>query len=166
MKFRKWASVALIAFTATACTNCTPSVEGIDETITLDQAKTRAQTIEREIADALPADTLRDIDQRATGTFLPCSGGEGDQWAGGLTAKVVGDPPSDQIVGPITDHFADRDDVALRLRKDHGDSLVDIIGTHGSMWIVRYARNRAELDVDSFAPCIRLPESVWRGDRY
>ncbi|MGN7967763.1 hypothetical protein [Microbacterium sp. 22296] len=158
--------MTLLAFASLLLTSCAPPGGGVDESMTLDQAKARAQSIEREIAETLTPDVLTDIDQRSKGTFLPCSGGEGEHWAGGLTASVMGDPSPERVTGQIASHFSDREDLMVRLRVDHDDSLVDIIGAHGSMWIVRYSREQAELDVDSFAPCVRLPEGVWRGDKY
>lgn len=166
MKLRALGGTALAALVCVLCSGCLPPGSGVDEDLSLDDAKARAQQVEREIVDTVAPDLLGDVDQRAQGTFLPCSGGEGEHWAGGLTARVLGDPSPERLTGPIAVHFADRDDVTVRLREDHGDSMVDIIGSHGSMWIVRYSRDRAELDVDSFAPCIYLPDGVWRGDKY
>jgi hypothetical protein len=158
--------MAVIAFVCALCAGCLPPGSGVNKDMSLDDAKAHTQAIEREIANTLPPEMLVDIEQRAHGTFLPCSGGQGEHWAGGLTARVSGDPPPERVIGPIADHFAVGDELTVRLREDHGDPLVDLIGSYGSMWIVRYARNRAELDVDSFAPCVYLPDDVWRGDKY
>lgn len=166
MKGPRFARIGYVLLMALTCSSCVPTSSGIDDTLSLDDAKARAQEVEREIAAAVPEDMLSNIDQRDKGSFLSCSGGGGNQWAGGLEASVVGNPAPEQVIGPITHHFADRADLVVRRREDDGDSLVDLIGPHGAMWIVRYIRDRGELDVDSFATCIRLPENVWPGGTY
>ncbi|MDQ1076541.1 MULTISPECIES: hypothetical protein [Microbacterium] len=160
------ARTGFVVFLALLCVGCVPYSDGIDDTMSLEDAKEHAQQVEREIASAVPVELLSDVDQRDKGSFLACSRDGGHQWAGGLTATVVSDPAPEEVLNPIALHFADRDDLAVGRREDHGDSLLDLMGPHGAMWIVRYVRDRGELDVDSFATCIRLPEGVWPGGSY
>ncbi|WZH35970.1 MAG: hypothetical protein PIR02_14530 [Microbacterium enclense] len=138
----------------------------MDEELSVDDAKALAQRVEREISTVLPSSMLTDIEQQAEGAFLGCSRDGARQWAGGLTASVVGDPPPEDVIGVIADHYKSGGNYRVGLRQDHGDSLVNIAGDYGSLWIVRYIRDRAELDVDSFSPCIRLPDDVWPGGSY
>lgn len=166
MSAHRFARIGCALLIMLLCSGCVPTSNGIDDTTSLEVSKRRAQEVEREIAAAVPVELLSAVDQREKGSFLPCSRDGGHQWAGGLTATVVGDPAPEQVLNPIARHFADRDDLAVRRREDHGDSLIDLMGPHGAMWIVRYVRDRGELDVDSFATCIRLPEDVWPGGSY
>lgn len=159
-----YASAFLIA--VLLCTACVPSRGGLDESTSLDQSKARAQEVERQIVAVLPAELLTQVDQMGQGSFISCSRDGGAQWAGGLTATVSGNPAPEQIIDPIAVHFAAEDDLAVRRRQDDGDPVVDILGAHREMWIVRYIRDRGELDIDSFAACIRLPDGVWRGGTY
>ncbi|BAJ76030.1 phenylalanyl-tRNA synthetase alpha subunit [Microbacterium testaceum StLB037] len=147
-------------------TACSASGVTVDEALSVDDAKALAQKVEREIAAVLPSSMLADLEQQEKGAFFGCTRDGARQWAGGLTATVVGDPTPEDVIGVIADHYRNGGDYRVSLRQDQGDSIVNIAGEYGSLWIVRYIRDRAELDVDSFSPCIRLPDGVWPGGSY
>jgi len=145
---------------------CVSIVERVDRDLSLPDAKTYTQGVEREIVDAIPNQLVTSIEQKATGTFLPCSQGGGQQWAGGLTAQAEPDVRPDELLGPIEEHFSGRGDIAVNRRVEGEDSLLDVAGPHSSFWILRYDPVRAEIRVVSFSPCIYLPDDVWPGDKY
>ncbi len=147
-------------------TACVATGVTVDEDLGVDDAKALAQKLERDITAALPSSMLADIEQQEKGAFLGCTRDGARQWAGGLTATVVGDPLPEDVIGVIADHYRNSGEYRVGLRQDQGDSIVNIAGEHGSLWIVRYVRDRAQLDVDSFSPCIRLPDDVWPGGSY
>lgn len=145
---------------------CVTIVEDVDPHLTLPDAKKYTQEIEREIAGALPAELLLDVEQKETGVFLPCSRDGGEQWAGGLTAHVQSGADAALVLDPVEKQLATKQGLALNRREDDEDFILDIVGHHHSAWVVRYDTETGEVYVTSFSPCIRLPEGVWRGDRY
>jgi len=156
-------ALSLFCLLLTACVSTGVTV---DEDLGVDDAKALAQKVERDITALLPSSMLADIEQQEKGAFFGCTRDGARQWAGGLTATVVGDPSPGDVIGLIADHYRNGGDYLVSLRQDQGDSIVNIAGAYGSLWIVRYIRDRAELDVDSFSPCIRLPDDVWPGGSY
>ncbi|MDF2991688.1 MAG: phenylalanyl-tRNA synthetase alpha subunit [Microbacterium sp.] len=150
----------------TVSAGCSGRVDLVDEEMSLDDAKRLAQNMEREIVQSLPPGLVTAIEQQEKGALLACSRDGARQWAGGLTATVVGDPVPEDVIGAIADRFVVREDFRVSLREDQGDSLVTISGEDQSVWVVRYIRSRAELDIDSGSPCIRLPDDVWPGGSY
>jgi len=158
--------LGILAIICVGLIGCVPSADTVDDELSVDAAKALAQEVEREISAVLPPSMLTDVKQQEKGAFLSCTRDGARQWAGGLTASVVGDPPPEDVIGVIADHYQGGGNYRVGLRQDHGDSVLNIAGEHGSLWIVRYIRDRAELDVDSFSPCIRLPDDVWPGGSY
>jgi len=159
-------AVCIPLILAVSLTGCSGSSGLVDEQMSLDEAKTLAQDIEREIVQMLPQGVATSIEQQEKGALLSCSRDGARQWAGGLTATIVGDPPPEDVIGAIADGFAGRDDLRVSRREDQGDLLVTLSGADQSVWVVRYIRSRAELDVDSGSPCIRLSDDVWPGGSY
>jgi hypothetical protein len=159
-------TVCVAIVLAAALTGCSGSAGLIDEQMSLDDAKKLAQEMEREIVQSLPPGVATNITQQEKGTLLSCSPDGARQWAGGLTATIIGDRTPDDVIGAIAESFAGRDDLSVSRRENQGDSLVTLYGTDQSVWVVRYIRSRAELDVDSGSPCIRLPDDVWPGGSY
>lgn len=166
MRRRVVGGLGVLALVCLLLTACVPTGDIVDEDLSVDDAKRLAQGVEREIAAVLPSSMLRDIEQQEKGAFLGCTRDGARQWAGGLTATVVGDPSPEEVIGVIADQYSSGGNYRVGLRQDQGDSLVNIAGEYGSLWIVRYIRDRAELDVDSFSPCIRLSDGVWPGGSY
>ncbi|MCM3614249.1 hypothetical protein M3672_07315 [Microbacterium enclense] len=158
--------IAVLAGCAVALVGCVSFIENTDADLSLPDAKAYTQTVERDIADALPADLVATMDQKETGVFLPCSRDGGEQWAGGLTAQMQSPVDAALVLGPIEERFAVDGKLALRRREDDEDSILEIVGHHHSAWIVRYDRETGAFRVTSFSPCIYLPEEVWRGDKY
>lgn len=156
----------VIAGCAVFLSGCVTFVENVDSDLSLPEAKKYTQSIERQIAGALPTELLLDVDQKETGVFLPCSRDGGEQWAGGLTAHVQSGADSARVLNPIEEQFAADKNLALSRRVDDEDSILEIVGHHHSAWIVRYDVETGEVYVTSFSPCIRLPEDIWRGDTY
>lgn len=160
-------SAAFVAIVlAGALTGCSGSTGLVDEQMSLDDAKSLAQEMEREIVQSLPPGLATNLEQQEKGALLPCSRDGARQWAGGLTANIVGDPAPEEVIGVIADSFAGRDDLSVSRRENQGDLLVTLSGVNQSVWVVRYIRTRAELDIDSGSPCIRLPDDVWPGGSY
>lgn len=158
--------LSVIAGCAFALSGCVSLVENVDADLALPDAKSYTQTVERDIADALPANQLTAMEQKETGVFLPCSRDGGEQWAGGLTAQMESPVAAALVLDPIEEHFAVTEDFAVSRREDDEDSILEIVGRHQSAWVVRYDANTGELRVTSFSPCIYLPDGVWRGDKY
>lgn len=156
----------VIAGCAVALSGCVSFAEKVDTDLALPDAKAYTQTVERDIADALPTDLLATTEQKETGVFLPCSRDGGEQWAGGLTAQMKSPVIATLILDPIEERFAVTEDFAVSRREDDEDSILEIVGHHQSAWVVRYDGNTGELRVTSFSPCIYLPDGVWRGDKY
>lgn len=152
----------LVLLTLVSMSGCATGGD-VDESLSLEEAKAYTQDIEREIADSVPPEHVQRVDQQATGTLLPCSRDGGEQWAGGLTVLVEGDPKPSELLVPIAERFASRKSFRVRSRQDNGDELVDVLGHYGAIWIVRYNREEGELLVDSGSPCFRLPDGVWSG---
>lgn len=146
--------------------SCVPIIENVDSDLSLPDAKEYTQTIEREIAEALPAQELLMMKQKETGTFLSCSRDGGYQWAGGLTAQLQQGLEVENVLDPVEQRVRHLDDLTVSRREDDEDSIIDVIGPHHSAWVVRYDRVDGDVYVTSFSPCIRLPEDVWPGDKY
>ncbi|SDB91349.1 hypothetical protein [Microbacterium enclense] len=162
----KIARIGLTVILPLSLSGCFIGANNVDEDLSLPDAKARTQAVERQIADALPGDLVVSIDQNETGSFLSCTSDGGEQWAGGLTARVQAGASAEQLLEPVSKEFeAEKDMSSQRWQRD-GDDIVEIVGLHQSSWIVRYAPDREEVHVSSFSPCIRLPEGVWRGDTY
>lgn len=145
---------------------CSFGSSDVDEELSLPDAKARAQTVEREIANALPSDLLISSEQNETGSFLACARGGGEQWAGGLTARVQTGSSAAQLLDPIEREFEGVEDLSMQRWERSGDHIIEIVGAHQSSWIVRYDPEREEVHVSSFSPCIHLPDGVWRGGLY
>ena len=162
----KAARLGVVIISTLLLSGCSLGASDIDEKLSLPDAKARTQTIEREIAGALPTDLVVSTKQNETGSFLACSRGGGEQWAGGLTARVQTGASAARLLDPIEREFEGVADLSTRRWESGGDYIVEIEGPHQSSWIVRYAPEREEVHVSSFSPCIHLPEDVWRGGTY
>ena len=158
--------LSIVVGCAVALSGCVTFVANVDADLALPDAKAYTQTVERDIADALPADLLTDMEQKETGVFLPCSRDGGEQWAGGLAAQMKSPVDAALVLDPIEERFAVTQDFAVSRREDDEDSIVEIVGHHESAWVVRYDRETGALRVTSFSPCVYLPDGVWRGDKY
>lgn len=158
--------LAVLAGCAVFLSGCVTVIENVDPDLSLPDAKQYTQSIEREIAGALPTELLLDVEQKETGVFLPCSRDGGEQWAGGLTAHVQSGADSALVLDPIQERLAANEGLALNRRTDDEDSILEIVGHHHSAWVVRYDTETGEVYVTSFSPCIHLPDDVWRGDTY
>lgn len=158
--------IPVVAFLLATLSGCALGGNDIDPDLALPEAKVRTQSVERDIAEALPDDLVVAIHQNETGSFLACSRDGGEQWAGGLTVRVLAGASAQRLLDPIEQRYTDAEDMAVARWDSDGDSIVEISGLHLSSWIVRYDPGREEVHVSSFSPCIRLPEDIWRGDTY
>lgn len=164
MKTSRW--VPVVALLVAALSGCAVGESNIDPDMPLPEAKARAQSVERDIAEALPDDLVISIHQNETGSFLACSQDGGEQWAGGLTVRVHAGVTAQRLLDPVEQRFTDASDMKVARWDSDGDSIVEISGLHLASWIVRYDPAREEVHVSSFSPCIHLPDDVWRGDTY
>lgn len=158
--------LVLLNVTMLSLAGCVTLIDPVDRDLALSDAKAYTQSMEREIVEAMPTELVHTVDQKKTGTFLPCSRNGGEQWAGGLSAQAQAGARADELLGAVEEHFADRTDVSVSRRIEDQDSLIDIAGPHSSFWIARYDPVEATIRIVSFSPCIYLPEGVWRGDKY
>ncbi|KTS01043.1 hypothetical protein [Microbacterium testaceum] len=157
-----FAALVLVAGMA----GCSGRTYVVNEDMSLDGAKKLAQDLELEIVQSLPPELVTNVEQQDEGALLPCSRDGARQWAGGLTATIVGNAPPEEVIGVIADSFVGREHFNISRREDQGDSIVTVRGPDQAVWVVRYIRPRAELDIDSGSPCIRLPDGVWPGGSY
>jgi len=137
----------------------------VNEDLDVAEAKSATQAVENQIVDAVPAQFVFSRHQIEAGSFLSCGDG-GHSWSGFAAAEIANDPDPGDVLDPIGAVFAEQSGFATASREDQGDQLLDVRSDDGTLWIVRYDRARAELSVNSFSACLRLPDDIWPGSPY
>ena len=162
----RWGLVACVAVVVSVLTGCAQKDDGVDKTLTIDQAKHQTQAVTQQIIDLVPSDFVALSKVRPEGILLACSP-TSLTWSGGATLTVQSDPDFTKILTDIQTAFnADPAYTTIMDTDYHGDPVLTIHDTAGSQWIVSPMKRGATLDISSSSPCFATPDGMQRSDSY
>jgi hypothetical protein len=155
-------AVALLLLIATGCSPMKGDAE-VDDKVTIDEAKSIAQGMEKTLAGFVPAEQVASIDQNPSGALMSCSR-EGDYlWSGQtkvlLNSGAVYDGAA--VTEKIAEQYDGRDYYTTEtgLTPDSQPSA-HVIGSDGEGYLVALSVDKTFVQILSFSPCFVLPEDV------
>ena len=162
----RWGLVVCVAVVLSVLTGCAQKDDGVDKTLTIDQAKHQTQAVTQQIIDLVPSDFVALSKVRPEGILLACSP-TSLTWSGGATLTVQSDPDFTKILTDIQTAFtADPAYTTIMDTDYHGDPVLTIHDKAGSQWIVSPMTRGATLDVMSSSPCFLTPDGMQPSDSY
>ena len=153
--------VTSIALTTSACELLQP-----ESGLTLTQAKSQAQQMEKAIAGYVPARYVETSAQAPTGPILPCSR-RTLTWSGHMTLKLKPKPDFAKILDSIVAGVK-RDygyDVSVVKRRDATPELF-IYGRYDARYTAAASVDETAFEITSRSPCFQLPEDTWTGGKF
>ncbi len=159
-------ALVLAALSMCAVTGCAPEGDDVNTSLTIDEAKSQTQAIEKQIIDLVPAESTAEVVQQPRGVLLACDDAS-VTWAGGAVITVQNSPDFTAMLQEIQEAFNSDENYATTLEAANSDEPVLTIrsGDHG-LWIVGPMREGEVLDITSSSPCFPTPEGMQPSDRY
>lgn len=111
---------------------------------------------EAAVIELLPSDSFASDDRSGWGVFLQCS--EGYYWAGHVQAPLTTGVDGN---GALRSLARAAEDNGFEVRHDilpTGNHRYALTSATGVYLLATLAKKRTVLDIDSFSPCIRLPD--------
>lgn len=137
------------------------TVNKVDTSPSLEDAKQTAMSVERDLAAFVPAQNVVSTDQKQTGVLLSCEGERAFQWTGDTKVMTQGTVDFGSIVDDIVNAFTSRDGYdARRTTTDDGQPRAHIIGEYGATYLVEPSVDNTAINILSFSPCFVLPEDM------
>jgi hypothetical protein len=134
--------------------------------LTLTQAKSQAQQMEKAIAGYVPARYVETSAQAATGPILACSR-RTLTWSGHMTIKLKPKPDFGKILDSVVAGVK-RDygyDVNVVQRRDATPALY-IHGRYDARYTAAASVDETAFEITSRSPCFQLPEDTWTGGKF
>lgn len=158
----------IVALTVTGCVaSGGDSMSGVNEDLTLDEAKQSAMSVERDIAALIPSEFVASVEQRQHGVLLSCDDDRGYQWTGHTDVIVQGDPNPAAIVDAVVGEYETRESFAANVETTaDGHPSAHVRGEYGAGYLVTESVDHTAIEILSFSPCFRLPEDMWAGGTY
>lgn len=141
-------------------------VNGVNTSLTLEEAKKTATDVEQDIAAIVPTQYVASIEQKETGVLLSCDDERGYQWTGQTRVILQGDPDPAPVVDAITAEYSERQSFSAEVRENAiGEPSASVVGEYGSGYQVSRSADGTAIEILSFSPCFVLPDGVSpRGD--
>lgn len=171
MSIRVWASAFILTAGVLGLSACGTQSGGevVDESLTLQEAKTTAMNMETELAAMVPGDVVASIDQRQTGVLMSCEGDRAYQWTGQTQIAYRTPEPIDPnaLVNEIVAAYHDRPGFTAKSAPfPDGQPGAHVIGEHGAGYLVNENVDRTGIEILSFSPCFVLPDGMSPSKQY
>lgn len=140
--------------------------------LTLEQAKREAQSIEDDIAALIPAQSVSHLEQMQTGGLLSCNAKSAYQWYGKTVVDLRGGVDIQVILDDVVDKWkADKSfSVSRRTESRRTDfskaRIVELDGQYNSTYFVDVAKASDHITIASFSQCFALPKAADPGEQY
>ena len=162
---RRVVALAGVVALALLATGCTPGGT-VNEDLTVEDAKSIAQTMERDLAALVPEEFVTEVVQNDTGVLMKCDDDGAYQWTGQTRVYVTDGVDAAAVVAAASDQFSGSAD--FRVEEDttaDGEPRAHIIGEGGEGYLLSRSVDGTYVGVSSFSPCFLLPDDVSpRGD--
>lgn len=155
-------AIALLLLTLTGCSPMTGDAT-VHEEVTLDEAKTIAQDMEKTLAGLVPTEQVASIDQNPTGALMSCTK-EGEYlWSGQTKVRLNpgvtydGEAVTEKIASEYNggDSYTTETDLT-----PDGQPSAHVVGGNGEGYLVALSVDKTFVQILSFSPCFVLPEDV------
>jgi hypothetical protein len=135
--------------------------------LTLEEAKSEAQSIEDEIAALFPAQSVTHANQLPTGGLLSCNVKSGYQWYGQTVVDLRAGADIEAILSDVVDKWkADESFIVSRRTNLSKARIVELDGRYDSTYFVNVAKANDHVMIASYSPCFTLPEGADPGGEY
>jgi hypothetical protein len=136
--------------------------EPMNDDLTWQEAKAKAQAMELEIAALIPKDTVVSIDQKKKGVLLSCNETQ-HNWNASTTVMVAEGTKIEPIVKDIEAHYrANGLKVSVDMDVDEKYRIQISLGA-GENYIVAEDLAPNEIRIASGSACFTLPEGIYPG---
>ncbi|MFL4473575.1 hypothetical protein ACIPVK_06230 [Paeniglutamicibacter sp. MACA_103] len=137
----------------------------MESELTWQEAKAKAQAMEREIAGLIPEDKVAKIEQRETGLMFSCSE-EQHTWDGSTNVTLTKGTEEESILKAIEAHYQDGP-FAIKTDFDIvGDYRVQLRSRDSAESYLFGIDEPGTIHISSGSACFTLPEGVDPGDDF
>jgi len=157
------ASTLVLTLTLTTSGCATTGGPEVNDNLTVQEAKARAQAMEIELAGQIPAEEVASVDQDPAGVLFPCMGEREYQWTG--QTKVVLAPGAEYdgaaVTSSIESNYRGRDGWSASTdQTSDGEPRVQVVGRDDEGYLVALSVDKTFVQILSFSPCFILPEGM------
>jgi hypothetical protein len=161
-KHHRLAIATLVIAVLLASQGCAMEQEAhVLSSLTLEEAKSEAQSIEDEIAALVPAQSVRHAEQLPTGGLLLCNVKSGYQWYGQTLVDLRAGADIEAILSDVVDKWkADESFIVSRRTNLLKARIVELDGRYDSTYFVNVAKAKDQVMIASYSPCFTLPKGA------
>lgn len=142
-------------------------MRGVNESLTVEQAKQAAMDMESEIAALVPQEHIESIEQDQEGVLLSCDDDRGYQWTGQTNVTLRREVDPAVIVDAAVAEYEGRDSYTANADTTvDGEPRAHVRGEYGAAYLLARSVDGTAMEILSFSPCFRLPEDMSPGGTY
>jgi hypothetical protein len=167
-KYRRFAIAPLIIAVLIGTQGCAIEQNAhVLSSLTLEEAKSEAQSIEDEIAALFPAHSVTHANQFSTGRLLSCNVKSGYQWYGQTVVDLRAGADIEAILSDVVDKWkADESFIVSKRTNFSKARIVELDGRYDSTYFVNVAKANDRVMIASYSPCFTLPKGADPGGEY
>lgn len=129
--------------------------------LTVDEAKGEAQSVEDDIAALIPPESVTHVEQASTGGLLSCAGESAYQWYGHTYVDLRAGVDVEAILDAVVDKWRHDKSISTSRRTTWSKlHVVELDGPHNSTYFINARHSSDQISITSFSQCFILPEGV------
>lgn len=121
------------------------------------EAKADTMRLEREVAEAFPAEEVTSVEQAQDGVLLACSD-DRYQWTGRIKIGLDGSRQQEDVIELISGVVHGLDGYSSELREEAGAPWLLVSGPGGSGFVGRYDEDMQLVNVATASRCVTLAD--------
>lgn len=135
--------------------------------LTVEEAKSEAQSTEDAIAALIPAHSATRVAQHPTGGLLSCKGESVYQWYGHTYVDLRPGVDGEAILDDVIDTWKDHRSFSVSTHTNLSNTrVVELDGQYKSTYFVNVAEEGSQISITSFSSCFILPKGANPGGQY
>jgi hypothetical protein len=135
--------------------------------LTLEEAKSEAQSAEDDIASLIPAQSVTHMEQMPTGGLLSCNAKSAYQWYGKTVVDLRAGVDVQAILDEVVDKWKADKSFSVSRRTDFSKArIVQLDGQYDSTFFVRIAKESHHVSIASYSQCFILPKGADPDEQY
>lgn len=154
----------LVSMMLTGC--ATADMEG-EPVLTVEDAKSGTQDMERQLLEQLPGVSTDSIEQADTGVVMNCPGDGQALWAGSASVAIDSAADPAQLFDALTEMYSDDERFEIDRRPSAaGEASLQLNGAGGESYLLGRLPNESRIEVLSFSACFALADGQRAGTSY
>jgi hypothetical protein len=135
--------------------------------LTLEEAKREAQSIEDDIAALIPAQSVTHVEQMPTGGLLSCNAKSAYRWYGKTVVNLRGGVDVQAILDGVVEKWKADKSFSVSRRTDFLKArIVELDGPYDSTYFVNVPKPSDHVSIASYSQCFTLPKGADPSEQY